>query len=116
MTDFPTYPAPDSEPGKDGTAGLFRHAVRMAAIVQNLLRGRLNVVGEVTLEAEMTTTTLVHPNLTAFSALSLDPLSAEAAAALPGIFTPAESRQNGQWVLHHPSASSPRTFRFTVIG
>ena len=82
MTNYPEYPAVDSQPADQTALGLFRWAVRAAGVVKNMARGRMNVVADLTLDAGMTSTVLVHPNLHAFAAISLDPLTEAAAAAL----------------------------------
>ena len=116
MTNYPEYPAVDSQPRDQTALGLFRWAVRAAGVVKNMARGRMNVVADLTLDAGMTSTVLVHPNLHAFAAISLDPLTEAAAAALTGIYAPEDSRNNAQWVLNHPAAAADCRFRVIILG
>ena len=44
MTNYPEYPAVDSQPADQTALGLFRWAVRAAGVVKNMARGRMNVV------------------------------------------------------------------------
>ena len=53
MTNYPEYPAVDSQPADQTALGLFRWAVRAAGVVKNMARGRMNVVADLTLDRSM---------------------------------------------------------------
>lgn len=83
--------------------------------VRQLVRGRCNAVGTVTLAAGVTTTTVTAPFVVAAgSGISLMPTTANAAAALATTFlTPA----NGSFTITHANnAQTDRTFRWSARG
>jgi len=85
------------------------------SVLNNAISGKLNVVGEVTLTAGAATTVLADPLITRASCVSLMPLTANAAAALPALhFDPTDS---GSVVIHHANtAQADRRFRYLIMG
>lgn len=84
-------------------------------VLNNAVAGKLNVVGEVILAAGSATTVLSDPLITRASCVSLTPLTANAAAALPTIYF--DPTGSGSVVMHHASnAQADRSFRYAVIG
>ena len=96
-----------------------RHRRDLATVVNRINAGKVNAVGEVTLTASATTTTITDPRLTPTSFLSLWPLTANAAAELDAQhpYAAEADRGLGSWVLTHRSdAGADRSFRFLIIG
>lgn len=89
---------------------------RLIASAANLaLQGKLNAVTKVTLAASATTTTLTDARIGANTWLGFQPTTADAAAALSGLYVSAQ--QKGQATLTHAStASVDRTFSVLLIG
>lgn len=89
--------------------------VTLVQTVVNLINGKHNATGTVTLRASQTTTTITDPRLTAGSVLSLCPLTANAATAKASVYV--SSRDNGTMVLTHASnAAVDQTFDYSVAG
>jgi hypothetical protein len=89
---------------------------RLIAQTANLaMQGKLNAVTQVTLTASSTTTTLTDARIGANTGIFFSPLTADAAAALGGLYVSAQ--QKGQATLTHAStASVDRTFNVLLIG
>lgn len=85
-------------------------------IVNETRRGKLNNGGEVTLTANAASTTLSDPLITTNSNVALSmPMSANAAAALSGLYFSAPTP--GAVVINHANnAQIDRTFRYSVTG
>lgn len=85
------------------------------AILNNAVAGKLNVLGEVTLDAGAPTTTLIDSLITQASLIVLMPMSANAAAALQSLhFQPTDT---GSVVIHHANnGQTDRWFRYAVLG
>lgn len=90
----------------------------LASVVNRTQEGKLNSLGDVTLTAGQTTTTvntegalLCGPN----SQISLTPLTANAAAALGTTYI--SSRLKGSFVITHANAgTTDRSFTYSVLG
>ena len=92
---------------------------RIARVVNNLLIGKANAGGTLTLTANVASTTLTDARLGFESALHLIPTTANAATELGnGTLRISEtSRVNGSVVITHANnAQADRTFRFTIMG
>lgn len=87
------------------------------AIIQ-LVTGRQNSVGDVTLAvAPATTTTVSFPNASKDCRIFLSPQTANAAAALATAFIKRSDQQLGSFTITHASAASTdRTYSFLCIG
>ncbi len=85
------------------------------AVINNTVAGKLNVLGEVTLDANAGSTTLNDPLITQASFIGLMPLSANGAAALAGLhFAP--SVTGGVTIFHANNGQTDRTFRYAILG
>lgn len=109
MSDFPGVPnyLPDH-------AEWIKRAARM---LNNLLIGKMNVSGLVTLRDNQTTTTIEDSRIGVETAVLLIPTTANAAAALATTYISESGRVNGEAEITHANAASvDRTFRFILIG
>jgi len=89
----------------------------LKSIIRSLMQlasGRSNATGTVTLAANATSTLVNDQNCAAGSAIQLMPMTADAAAALSGIFIAAS---NGSFVINHASnAQTDRQFTYAIHG
>jgi hypothetical protein len=84
-------------------------------LVNHALTGKLAGGGEVTLDANDTTTALVDPLIGPQSRIHLTPLTANAAGALAGLYVSA--RVKGEASLTHANtAAVDKTFAYSVVG
>lgn len=90
------------------------HRRQIASVLNNALRGRLNVTGTVTLTAGATSTTVTDDRITFQSYVDFMPQTANAATAKANIWVePAD----GSFVIHHASsANTDQTFTWAVLG
>lgn len=87
----------------------------IAAILQWTRKGKLNNVGEVTLTANDTSTTLTDALIGPDSMIALMPMHADATGALGGLYF--STPTNGSVVINHANtASTNKKFRYTVTG
>lgn len=85
--------------------------------VRDLFSGRSNAMGDVTLEASATSTTVSAMNCGPQSRISLTPRTANAAAALGTTYIPAATVVEGQFVIQHANnAQVDRTFGYAIRG
>ena len=91
------------------------HLARLSDAINNILRGKTNNGGELTLTANSATTTLTDMRIGADSVILLQPTSANGAAALSGLYfgTPGTGSVT---VNHANNAQTDKTFRYVVIG
>lgn len=83
--------------------------------VNELVRGRSNANGTVTLTPNAATTVIAKATIGPDAAVALSPMTANAAAALATTYVSAVAA--GQATLTHANnAQTDRTFRYTVIG
>lgn len=86
-------------------------------VVGNILRGKLNCTGTVTLTPSVATTTITDGKIGGGTVVLLQPLTAHAAAELGNgtlYFNPAG---NGTVVINHAnSAQTDRNFNYVLIG
>ena len=84
-------------------------------VLNNAMSGKLNVVGELLLTSGAATTTLNDPLITRASCVSLMPLTANAASALPTLYF--DPTGSGSVVIHHANnGQADRRFRYVVMG
>ena len=92
-----------------------RDLIRVASAVRQLAQGRSNAVGQVTLAAGATTTTVNAVLCASESFPFLTPLTANAAAALADTYV--SSVNNGTFTLTHANnAQTDRTFAYICLG
>ena len=91
------------------------HRRQLAQAANGARSGKLNAVAQITLAVSATTTTLIDARIGATTGIFFSPLSANAAAALGGLYV--SSQKAGQATLTHAStASIDRTFNVLLIG
>ena len=93
------------------------HTARLADAVNNILRGKLNNTGDLTLTASSATSTLTDIRIGTESVIVLMPKTANAAAELGNgtlyFGTPGDGTVT---VNHANNAQTDRTYRYAVIG
>lgn len=93
-----------------------RDIVRIVQAIIQLVEGRNNATGVVTLTPGATSTVVNHPNCSVDSAPSLrSPMTANAAAAIPTTYISSVS-QGSFTIAHANNAQVDRTFRYSVTG
>ena len=86
-----------------------------ANVIRNLVDGKSNNTGSITLTANATTSTLTDQRVGANSVIVLMPKSATAASAMTSLFVSA--RGTGTATLTHDSnAATDRQFEYVIIG
>src|SRR5262245_30443504 len=99
-----------------------RDLFRIVMAVRQLMEGRSNAVGTVTLQAGATSTTVAAPTCGPSSAIFLFPQTANAAAALATTYvapssTPPLNPAPGSFVITHANnAQADRTFWYVALG
>ena len=88
----------------------------IVSTINELVDGRSNNVGTITLNvAPATTTTVFFPTVSLSSLITLTPLTAHTAAALSNVFI--QSQLNGSFIIGHAaSALTDITFAFSAVG
>lgn len=96
---------------------------RMSRVVNNIMRGRTNNVGTITLTANAVSTvvTLAKGVLSQDSAIIFDPLTANAATELYGVtmyvLTANRDVTNKQFTITHANnANADKSFRYIIVG
>lgn len=90
---------------------------KIVAGVRDLFFGRSAAMGECTLAANETTTTVQATNCGPSSRIALTPRTANAAAALATTYIPEATTKEGQFVVHHANnAQIDRTFGYAIHG
>lgn len=97
---------------------LLRLALRqVAGVVNGVLGGKLNCIGEVTLRESEATTTVTDARASFQSFIDFMPTTAAAASELADGLMYVSTRNNGSFVITHNNAAiAGRTFVYTVIG
>jgi hypothetical protein len=91
------------------------HAARLADAINNILRGKLNNTGTITLTESSATSTLTDVRIGINSVITLQPTTANAAAELATLYFGAAS--DGTVTIHHANnAQTDRTFLYAIIG
>ena len=103
---------PGVKPSDDDEA---RHRREMAGVINNLLKGKMNVSGTLTVTANAATTTLTDNRIGPASVVLLMPTTANAAAALANVYFTAFTK--GSCTVNHANnAQTDRAFKYAVIG
>lgn len=91
---------------------------QIADAVNNLLRGKLNVVLQITLDANADSTTVIDARIGAYSAVSLQPLTTNAATAsyAAPFILPSDQKDGSVVLLHANNAETDRTLNLLIIG
>jgi hypothetical protein len=92
---------------------------RLFEVVQQMRRGKMECVSEITLTANAATTVLNFKGLSPQSVVIFDPKTANAAAELYGgtMYVLTANRGNDAWTITHANnAQTDRTFQAAVIG
>lgn len=90
---------------------------RITFAINQLVQGRSNAVGEVTLRASQTTTVVSAPNCAAGSHVFLFPRTLNAAAVVTGTYVLASNVIKEQFTITHPSdADTDMTFSWVALG
>lgn len=92
-----------------------RHRRQIAIVVNNVLSGKTNNTGTLTVTANAGTTTLTDSRIGANSVILLMPTTANAAAALANVYFTAFV-DSSCTVNHANNAQTDRIFRYAVIG
>ena len=88
---------------------------KIVTALNNVLRGKTNNTGEVTLTANDTTTTLSDIRIGIQSVISLQPTTSNAAGALASTYL--DDPGDGSVVINHANnAQTDRTFKYIVTG
>jgi hypothetical protein len=82
----------------------------------NMLRGKLNVTGSVTLTANAASTTVNAPNIGPDSVILFSPTTANAAAALTGMYISAQTAETSFVITHANNAQADKTFGYVILG
>lgn len=91
------------------------HRLQIAGTVNELLKGRANNVGEVTLTASVTSTTVTDTRIKSQMKIFLSPKTANAAAAITNVYV--SSVDDGSFTLTHTSTgTTDRTFDYVFHG
>lgn len=86
-------------------------------VINQLGQGRSNAVGEVTLDANATTTTVSAVNCGADSSVHLFPQTANAANDFGLMYVDPDDVTQGQFIITHANnARTDRTFWFVCLG
>lgn len=92
-----------------------RHRRQIAIVLNNVLQGRTNNTGTLTITANVATTTLNDSRIGPNSAIVLMPTTANAAAALTNIYFTGFGDSTCT-VNHANNAQTDRVFNYAVIG
>lgn len=89
----------------------------VAQAVNNILNGKINAVGTVTLTANAASTTVNDPRVTANSFIDFRPQTAHAAAIANPYVLKANITEGASFVITHANdANSDKTFSFCILG
>lgn len=93
------------------------HRKAIADWMQTAAQGKLACVGNVTLTANATSTTVADVRAGQFSFISLTPITANAASAITAGNVWISTQGKKTFTIAHPtSASSDKTFRYAILG
>ena len=84
----------------------------ISTVVNNILDGKVNSTGSVTLTNSATTTTLSDDRIGADSVILFMPTTSDASSEN----IHATARQKGQATLNHANASTTRSFDYVIFG
>lgn len=119
-TGFQSVPTSGGNPRSLQDAASTSWVRKIADSVNNILKGKQNVVLRVTLRAGQATTTIIDARIGPFSALLLQPLTAHAAADLysaTSVLADLTTQKDGSVVFNHPNnANADKTFNLVILG
>lgn len=117
MIGYPPVSLSGSPPRKAEDAAEKGWVRRIAEVVNNILKGKMNVTLSVTLTANAGSTTVIDARIGVGSALLFMPLTAHAAAeiAAGGFYVSAQKNQQAT-LTHANNAQSDRKFTLAIIG
>lgn len=84
----------------------------IATVVNNILDGKVNSTGSITLTNSATTTTLSDDRIGADSVILFMPTTSDASSENIHV----TARQKGQATLNHANASTTRSFDYVIFG
>jgi len=92
-----------------------KHRFFLASAINNILRGKLNNTGTVTLTASSATSTLTDIRIGKDSVIFLQPTTANAAGEVATLYlgTPGDGTVT---INHANNSQTDRTFKYTIIG
>ena len=101
---------------KDAAEASWLRAV--AEAVNRVIGGKVNVTLDITLTTNADTTIIIDARIAAYSSLHLQPLTANAAAALvTAPYVLVQTQQSGQVIFAHANdANTDKNFRMTILG
>lgn len=91
------------------------HRRRIALTVEQIRIGKIENIGEVTLDANQATTVLNDSRISVQSFIGLMSLTANAATEIATLFFSAQTTGSAT-ITHTNNAQTDRTFRYTIIG
>lgn len=95
-----------------------RDPVKQNHAIRQLMEGRNNASGIVSLTASTTTTSVSAPNCSVSSSIILFPASHAAATELASgnLYVSSGTVQNGGFTINHTNTTSARLFYWTALG
>ncbi len=88
---------------------------KMARAINNILKGKTNNTGDVTLTANAASTVVTDPRVGYYSVVTLSPTTANAAAALATTYI--ATYGDGTFTITHANnAQADKTFKYVVTG
>lgn len=107
----------DAPPASLKDAISLRSLRRIVDVINNMLRGRLNVTLPVTLAVSAPTTTVKDARISAYCSVIMTPLTADAAAEIGNGTIYVSAQQNGLLTLTHANnAQADRNFTLAFLG
>lgn len=91
------------------------HRRQLAQSIGDTIQGKLNAVTNVTLAANVTTTTLTDARIGANTFIGFSPLTAHAASAAASLYVSAQQKGSAT-LTHASSANTDQTFAVLLIG
>ena len=88
----------------------------VATAVNNLIDGKINATGSVTLTNSATSTTVNDIRSSADSVILFMPTSADSAAELSGGSMYVSTRSKQSFVITHANSTNTRTFSYIILG
>lgn len=114
---FPPAPLQEGPPGSIREAASRVWVARTVEVVNDLRRGKMNVVLPTTLKANSTITTVIDNRIGILSSILFSPITANAAAEMAAGTLYVSSQTEGSAVLTHAdNAQTDRTFNLVVLG
>jgi len=113
------FPTPSNPPSVPDLNLILRWLFSIADIIRQIMTGKINATGSVTLTANSATTTLTDARLSINSVVLFDPTTATAATELYGatMYVLTANRTNGVWTITNANnAQTDRTFKYLIIG